>query len=93
MERLRAAELRAVRDLAGAVAALRKAVDLDPAHHLARIDLAELLIEAGQHEEAAGQLASVRQNVDWDARVEALKQAIAFTRAGGSESDLSAHER
>src|SRR5204862_7651213 len=42
-ERLRAAELRAAKDAAGAVAALRTAVDLDPGHRLARIDLAELL--------------------------------------------------
>jgi putative thioredoxin len=90
VERLRAAELRAVRDLAGATAALRKAVDADPAHHLARIDLAELLIETGHHEDAARQLESVRQNLDWDARVEALRHAIAFARAGGSENDLSA---
>ena len=90
VERLRAAELRAAHDLAGATAALRNAVDLDPVHHLARIDLAELLIEAGQHEEAARHLDGVRQNVDWDARVDALKQAIAFASAGGSESDLSA---
>jgi len=90
VERLRAAELRAAHDLAGATAALRNAVDLDPVHHLGRIDLAELLIEAGQHEEAARHLDGVRQNVDWDARVDALKQAIAFASAGGSESDLSA---
>ncbi|MBI3042413.1 MAG: thioredoxin [Betaproteobacteria bacterium] len=90
VERLRAAELRAAPDLAGATAALRNAVDLDPVHHLARIDLAELLIEAGQHQEAARHLDGVRQNVDWDARVAALKQAIAFASAGGSESDLSA---
>jgi putative thioredoxin len=90
VERLRAAGLRSARDLAGAVAALRKAVDLDPAHHLARIDLAELLIEAGQHEEAARELDAVRQDVDWDARVAALRQAIAFAHAGGSESDLAA---
>jgi putative thioredoxin len=90
VERLRAAELHRARDLAGATAALRKAVDLDPTHHLARIDLAQLLIEAGQHEDAARQLDGVRPNVDWDTRVGALKQAIAFARAGGSENDLSA---
>jgi putative thioredoxin len=90
IERLRAAGLRRARDLAGAAAALRKAVDLDPAHHLARIDLADLLIEAGQHEEAARQLAAVRPDVDWDARVDALRQAVAFARAGGSENDLAA---
>jgi putative thioredoxin len=90
VERLRAAELRRARDLAGATATLRKALELDPAHHLARIDFAELLIDAGQYEDAARQLDGVRQNVDWDTRVEALRHAIAFARAGGSESDLSA---
>jgi putative thioredoxin len=89
-ERLRAVELRAASDLAGAMAALHKAVELDPAHHLAHIDLAELLIETGQHQDAARQLDRVRQNVDWDARVEALRHAIAFARAGGNEADLSA---
>jgi putative thioredoxin len=89
LERLRAAELRMARDAAGAIAALRKAVELDPAHDLARIDLAELLIDAGEHDEAAQQLAAVRPDVDWDARVEALQQAIGFARAGGSEGDLA----
>jgi putative thioredoxin len=90
MERLRAAGLRAARDIEGATAALRKAVELDPAHDLARIDLAELLIEAGQYEEAARQLDGVRPDVEWDARVDALKQGIAFTRAGGNDKDLTA---
>jgi putative thioredoxin len=90
LERQRAGELRRARDLAGAAVALRKAVDLDPAHGLARIDLAEVLIEAGQHDEAARQLEAVRPDVDWDARVDALKQAIAFARAGGSENELAA---
>lgn len=88
--RLRAAELRQTGDLAGATAALRKAVELDPGHELARIDLAEALLDAGQHEDAAGQLESVRQNVDWDSRVQALKQGIAYARAGGDESALTA---
>ncbi|HSQ03254.1 MAG TPA: thioredoxin, partial [Burkholderiales bacterium] len=89
-ERLRAHALRRARDTAGAMAALRKALTLDPAHHLARINLAELLLEAGELDEAAQQLDGVRQNVDWDARVEALRHAITFARAGGNESELSA---
>lgn len=89
VERLRAAELRAAGDAAGATTALRKAVELDPAHDLACIDLAELLIEAGQHDAAAPQLEAVRPDVDWDARVEALKQAIGFARGGGNEGDLT----
>jgi putative thioredoxin len=90
LERLRAADLRAAPDLAGATAALRRAVELDPAHDLARIDLAELLIEAGQHDEAAGQLAAVRPDRDYEARIDSLKQAIAFARSGGDERGLSA---
>jgi putative thioredoxin len=90
IERLRAGALRRARDLAGAAAALRKAVDLDPAHDLARIDLAEVLIDAGRHDEAARQLEAVRPDVDRDARVDALRQAIAFARAGGAESELAA---
>jgi putative thioredoxin len=90
IERLRAAELRGAGDEAGATAALRKALELDNAYHPARIDLAELLIEGGQHDAAERELDAVRQNVDWDARVAALKQAIAFARGGGSESELAA---
>jgi putative thioredoxin len=90
VERLRGAELRTAGDLAGATAALRKAVELDPAHDLARLDLAEALIEAGEHDDAARQLDAVAPDVDLNARVEALKHAIGFARAGGSERDLSA---
>jgi putative thioredoxin len=93
VERLRASALRAAHDLAGATAALRRAVDLDPDHDLARIDLADGLIEAGRHEEAARHLERIRQNVDWDRRVEALRQAIAFSAAGGNETDLAARVR
>jgi putative thioredoxin len=89
-EWLRAAELRLAGDPVGAVAALRKALQLDPQLHLARIDLAELLMDAGQQEEAATELDAVPDDPDWDARVAALRQAVAFARAGGSESDLSA---
>ena len=89
-ERLRAAALRQAHDLAGATAALRKAVDLEPAHDLARIDLADALIEGGRHDEAAQQLDAVQPDVDFNARVAALRQAIAFARSGGSEKDLAA---
>jgi putative thioredoxin len=90
VERLRAHELRAARDPAGAIAALRKAVALDAKHDLARIDLAELLIESGRHDDAARELDAVRPDVDWEARVAALRQAIAFAHAGGSEPELAA---
>ena len=89
VERLRAAELRAAGDAAAAAAALQEALKLDPDHDVARIDLAELMIEAGRHDEAAQQLEAVRPDVDLDARVEALQQAIGFARGGGSEVDLT----
>jgi putative thioredoxin len=90
LERLRAVELIDAGDLAGATAALRSALQLDPESHPARIDLAEVLLEIGQHEEAMTLLDAVPGDPDWDARIAALKQAAAFARAGGSESDLSA---
>jgi len=90
IERMRGAGLRAAGDIAGATAALQRAVELDAGHDPARIDLAEVLIEAGRHDEAAQELEAVRPDADLDARVDALKRSIAFARAGGSESDLSA---
>jgi len=47
-------------------------------------------METGQHEEASTQLDAVPDDPDWNARVAALRQAVGFARAGGSESDLSA---
>ena len=90
LERLRAAELRAAGDSAGAAAALATALRLDPQLHVARIDLAEVLMENGEHEEATALLDAVPDDPDWDARVGALRQAAAFARAGGSETDLTA---
>jgi putative thioredoxin len=88
--RLRAAGLRAAGDIAGAVAALRQAVSLDASNELARIDLAELLLETGNADEASQLLEGVRQNIDWDARVAALKQGVGYARSGGNEANLAA---
>jgi len=90
MERARAQGLRAAGDAAGALAALRRAIELDGGHHLAHIDLAEVLIDGGQHDEAATLLEAVPDDLEWDARVAALRQAIAFAHGGGSEQDLAA---
>jgi putative thioredoxin len=90
MEQLRAAELRAAGDLAGAEAALRAALELDPRDDLARLDLAELLIETGKLDEAARQLETIAPDVDLDARANALRQSIVFARSGGNEKDLLA---
>lgn len=90
LERARARELRAAGDAANAVAALRKAVHLDAKNDLARLDLAELLIQLKQLGEAEAALAHVQPDSNLDARTEALRNALAFARAGGSEDDLEA---
>jgi len=43
---------------------------------------AEALFKAGQLDEAESQLAQVKPDPDWDARVAALRQGIAYARAG-----------
>lgn len=88
LERARARELRAGGDAANAVAALRKAVHLDARNDLARLDLAELLIQLKQLDEAEAALAEIRPDTQLDARSDALKNALAFARSGGSEDDL-----
>ena len=55
-----------------------------------RLTLAESLIGAGRHDEAEALLDEIPENQQLDARVSALKQAIAFARAGGSEETLAA---
>jgi putative thioredoxin len=93
LERALGLKLRAGGDTAGASAALSKAIGLDPKLHLARIDLAELLIELKQLEAAERQLAEVKPDVDYDARVEALRAAISFARSaesGANDADLGA---
>lgn len=95
LERARAQELRSSGDAAGASAALSRAIGLDPRFHLARIDFVELLIELGQLDAAERQLAEVQPNIDYDARVAALRAAIAFARstASGSASDAELKAR
>ena len=87
--RRHAESLRAAGDTAGAIAALRDAVELDAGHELARIDLAELLLDAGEPDEAARYLEGVRQNIDWDDRVASLKQGVAYARNAGNEAELA----
>lgn len=92
IERARAAELRQAGDFAGAVETLRKALVLDPAHDLARLDLADLLIELKRVDEVEAVLAAVQPNIDLDERLATLRAALAFARsaASGSETELKA---
>ena len=63
---------------------------IDDLLHAARIDRASELVSQGRLDEAEANLKDIPENVEWNARVSALRQAIAFKRAGGSEQDLSA---
>ena len=81
-ERDRAAGLRAAGDPAAAVVALRSALALDPAYDLARIDLVETLIEQRELEDVEALLDAIQPNIDWDDRVETLRQGLAFARSG-----------
>jgi putative thioredoxin len=56
----------------------------------AQLALAERAIEEKRLDEAERLLDEVKPNIDWDARVETLRQALAFARAGGGEQDLAA---
>jgi putative thioredoxin len=87
IERARAAELHEAGDLAGAVEALRKAIDLDPANDPARLDLVEMLIELKHVDEAEAVLAAVQPNMEWDERLATLRAALAFARSAGSASE------
>jgi len=92
-ERMRAAELRAAGNSPDAEAPLRHALEMDPADDLARLDLAELLIEAGRLAEAEPLLEEIRPDVDLDARVATLRAAIVFARSsqsGAGEANLQA---
>jgi putative thioredoxin len=93
LERVRGLELRANGDASGAGAALQNAISLDPKLQLARVDLAEVLIELKQLDAAERALAEVKPNIDYDARIEALRSAIAFARStesGASDAELKA---
>ena len=50
--------------------------------------LAERAIDEKRLDEAERLLDQVKPNIDWDARVGTLRQAVAFARSGGSEADL-----
>ncbi|MEO8203111.1 MAG: thioredoxin [Betaproteobacteria bacterium] len=84
LERTRAGELAAAGDVDGAVAALRKAIELDVKNDPARLELAEMLTRNKDLDAAGEVLDAIRPNIDWDARVETLRQGIAFARSGQS---------
>jgi putative thioredoxin len=78
--------------LEGGKANLRRALELDPRNDVARLDLAELLIEEKRADEAERLLDEVLDNAELDARREALRAAAGFARGGG-ESEARLRER
>jgi putative thioredoxin len=78
--------------LRGGEANLRKALELDPKNDAARLELAELLIQQQNTEEAERLLAEVQDNAALDARREALRAAARFARGGG-ESEKALRQR
>ena len=71
-------------DTQGAATALREVLALEPGSDLARLDLAGILIAAKQLAEAQALLDAVKPDFNLDARVETLRQGIAFASAGQS---------
>ena len=63
---------------------------LFPSVHENNLSEAEKLVNAGKHEAAEKLLDAIPPNIDWDARVEALRAAIGFARGGGDEAALEA---
>ncbi|MEQ1882606.1 MAG: thioredoxin [Burkholderiales bacterium] len=93
VEQFRAQELREAGDLAAAVQALQRALELNATNDAARLDLAGIFVELKRADEADALIATVRPNLDWDARIATLRAAIAFSRAaaaGGGEQELKA---
>jgi putative thioredoxin len=91
IERARAAELRESGRPAEAADALRQALALDDANQPARLDLAAVLIELAQLDDAEALLASVPEHIDWEERVATLRAALSFARSaasGAGEAEL-----
>lgn len=73
--------------LEGGEANLRRALELDPRNDLARLDLAELLIQQQQTEEARALLDQVQDNAALDARRDALRAAAGFAHSGAESEE------
>jgi putative thioredoxin len=61
-----------------------------PSAHELNVEKAEALVAQGELDLAEKLLDTVPSHIDWDARVETLRAAIGFARAGGSEPELRA---
>ena len=62
----------------------------DPYNDLARLDLAELLVDEKRVDEAESLLNEVQDNAELDARRDALRAAAGFARGGGDQKEAEA---
>ncbi|MGQ9686051.1 MAG: thioredoxin [Thiobacillaceae bacterium] len=85
--RLKAADLRAGGDTAGALQTLAEASKLDPANEEVRLDAAEILLALGQLDEAARLLDSLSPATRADSRAQQLLARLTFSRASESGHD------
>jgi putative thioredoxin len=83
---------RAQGDTARARALLQEALATDPRHEAARLDLVELLVEAGEVDAGAGLLDAIGDAVREPDRIEALRARIALANAAPAGSDRGALE-
>jgi putative thioredoxin len=67
-------------DLAGAVADLHRAVESDPDHHVLKIDLAEVLLAAGDAAGAEAQLNMLPMDVHEQESVKRLRARLVFAK-------------
>jgi len=63
---------------------------LFPSVHEENLEKVEMLVREGNLDAAEKLLDAIPYNIDWDARVEALRAAIGFARGGGDEAALRA---
>lgn len=87
--RMKAADLRAAGDTAGALQVLAEASKLDMANEDVRLDAAEILLDLGQTEEASRLLDSLSPLKRTQTRAQQLLARLTFSRASESGHDES----
>ncbi len=85
--RLKAADMRAAGDAAGALQTLAEASKLDMANEDVRMDAADILLDLGQTEEAARLLDSLKPATRAGSRAQQLLARLTFARASAAGHD------
>lgn len=80
------------RDADGALALLARALELDPRNDAARMDAAEIALEAGRLESARAQLEALGALAQMEERAAALRARLALAEGAASAGDAAALE-